>query len=337
MKIGIAGAGLMGRLLSWYFAREGHRVSVFDRDVSGKSSAAFVAGGMLSPYSEVLSHSNEFFPMARQAMNAWDVLLPQFDDQSWFYATGSIVLSHDNDVSELQQFKKHVLHKTHLENITPMSSDIEQELNLNRGFVFEREGYIDTGAFLRHLLECSGKIKLYNGMNIVGVQPNCIQIEGQLNRYYDWVFDCRGFGGNEHYPQLRLVRGEIISLFAPLVNITRPIRLLHPRYRVYIVPRPNNHYLIGASEIEADDLSPISVRSTLELLSSAYSVHSGFSEARIVATRCALRAALPNNLPHIVVRDGMTAVNGLYRHGYLLGPLLLQKITQGVFHYAGVV
>ena len=32
MNIGIAGAGLMGRLLAWQLLRRGHRVTLFDRD-----------------------------------------------------------------------------------------------------------------------------------------------------------------------------------------------------------------------------------------------------------------------------------------------------------------
>jgi len=66
------------------------------------------------------------------------------------------------------------------------------------------------------------------------------------------------------------------------------MRVVHPRYPLYVAPKPNRVYVIGATEIESEDMSPASVRSTLELLSAAYAVHSGFAEARIleVATQC---------------------------------------------------
>ena len=55
--------------------------------------------------------------------------------------------------------------------------------------------------------------------------------------------------------------------------------------------------MIGATEIESEDLSPASVRSTLELLSAAYAVHPGFAEARILELSVQCRPALPDNLP----------------------------------------
>jgi hypothetical protein len=64
---------------------------------------------------------------------------------------------------------------------------------------------------------------------------------------------------------------------------------VHPRYPLYIAPKPGHGvFVIGATEIESEDMSPASVRSTLELLSAAYAVHSGFAEARIRGDRHAV-------------------------------------------------
>ena len=68
----------------------------------------------------------------------------------------------------------------------------------------------------------------------------------------------------------------MIRLHAPEVSLRRPVRLMHPRYPLYIAPKPDHVFVIGATEIESEDTSPASVRSTLELLSAAYSLHSGF-------------------------------------------------------------
>ena len=140
------------------------------------------------------------------------------------------------------------------------------------------------------------------------------------------VIDCRGLGAKVDIKNLRGVRGEVIWLEAPEVNITHLVRLMHPRYRIYIVPRKNNHYVIGATQIESDDSREISVRSCMELLSAAYSVHTGFGEARIINTRANCRPALPNNLPQIHHENGLIRVNGLFRHGFLLAPTLAQEI-----------
>jgi glycine oxidase len=66
------------------------------------------------------------------------------------------------------------------------------------------------------------------------------------------------------------------------------------------------------------------VRSALELLSAAYAVHPAFAEARIVEFGSGLRPAYRDNLPRIAVNNQRIAVNGLYRHGFLLAPALAE-------------
>jgi glycine oxidase len=108
------------------------------------------------------------------------------------------------------------------------------------------------------------------------------------------------------------------------------LRLLHPRHRVYLVPRQDDIIVVGASEIESEDRSPISLRSTVELLAAAHSVMPELAEARVVHTETNLRPALPDNLPHVgqVVGQvpGLTRINGLFRHGWLIAPALVEQV-----------
>ncbi len=145
---------------------------------------------------------------------------------------------------------------------------------------------------------------------------------------FDMVFDCRGLGGKAHFPELRGVRGELFWLHAPNVHIHRPVRLLNPRYSLYIAPRPNATYIVGASEIESEDKSPISARTLLELLSSACYLHSGFAEARLMKTMTHLRPTLADNLPKIKHMPQLIAINGLYRHGFLIAPAIVEDVLR---------
>jgi glycine oxidase len=63
---------------------------------------------------------------------------------------------------------------------------------------------------------------------------------------------------------LRGVRGEIVRLQAPDIELNHMLRLLHPRYPVYIVPRADGKLVVGATTIESEDRSPASVRGVLE-------------------------------------------------------------------------
>lgn len=148
--------------------------------------------------------------------------------------------------------------------------------------------------------------------------------KGVIYDDFDLIFDCRGLGANDRFPQLRGVRGEVIHLEIDGVNLNRPVRVMHPRYPIYLVPRPGNKLLIGASSIEANDSSPISVRSALDLLSAAYSVASHFGEARILTTRTNCRPATPDNLPMIHRDDRIITLNGLFRHGWLMAPAMAE-------------
>jgi glycine oxidase len=109
----------------------------------------------------------------------------------------------------------------------------------------------------------------------------------------------------------------------PEIALSRPVRLLHPRWPLYIIPRAGNRFMIGATSIESED-EGVSVRSALELLTGAYAVHPAFGEARIVDFGAGLRPAFPDNLPRIVIDDSHITVNGLYRHGFLLAPALAE-------------
>jgi len=156
--------------------------------------------------------------------------------------------------------------------------------------------------------------------------------------------DCRGLGAKASQPGLRGIRGEVVRVFAPEVQLHRPIRLLHPRYPIYIAPKEQGVYVIGATEVESEDMSPMSVRSALELLSAAYSVHAGFGEARIVELNTQCRPTLPDHRPRIGVAlsggsesrsstqrslaSHRVSINGLYRHGFMIGPEVVEEATQ---------
>jgi glycine oxidase len=124
---------------------------------------------------------------------------------------------------------------------------------------------------------------------------------------------------------VRGVRGEVIWLDCPGHGLTRPVRLLHPRHRVYIVPRSARDVLVGASEIESEDRSPVSLRSATELMAAAHSVLPALAEARILKLDVNLRPALPDNAPRIEQAPRLLRINGLFRHGWLLAPALVEQ------------
>ncbi|MET0534158.1 MAG: FAD-dependent oxidoreductase, partial [Steroidobacter sp.] len=141
------------------------------------------------------------------------------------------------------------------------------------------------------------------------------------------VIDCTGLAARRTLPDLRGVKGEMLVLHAPDVSISRPVRVLHPRIPLYVVPRGEGVFIVGATMIESDDASRITARSMLELLSAAYALHPAFAEAEIVEIGTQVRPAFPDHLPRIQRVDGALSVNGLYRHGFLLAPALARRVA----------
>ena len=139
--------------------------------------------------------------------------------------------------------------------------------------------------------------------------------------------DCRGLGARSQLPGLRGVRGERLIVCTREIAFSRPVRFLHPRQPLYVVPWGDGRFMLGASVIESEDAGPVTVRSALELLGAAYALHPAFGEAQIVGMGAGLRPAFADNVPKVAVRGGTIHVNGLFRHGFLLAPALAELVA----------
>jgi glycine oxidase len=185
------------------------------------------------------------------------------------------------------------------------------------------EGRIHTVQAMTALAAAAPGATWHWGSPVHTVEPGRLLLADGAVARYDWVFDLRGTAARPQLP-VRGVRGEIFWLQAPGLGLLRPVRLLHARHRVYLVPRAPDLVVVGASEIESEDRSPVSLRSTVELLAAAHSIVPALAEARIVYSETNLRPALPDNLPLIDVQPGLVRINGLFRHGWLIAPGLIE-------------
>ncbi len=339
MKTGIAGAGIIGRLLAFELANAGHEVTLFDKDnAEGLENCSMAAAGLLNPVSELEKSPPLIFQLGFESLkNRWPKIIEQLDPTIYFRSSGSIAISHPQDQAELTQFINTISNRLKQQDLYRLLS--QQELHnlepaltkFTSGYHFPIAGQLDNQAIMQalgnKLRGMKPKIHWHSNTIVNELTPGKINCADKTHPF-DVVFDCRGLGGKSTFSNLRGVRGELIWLHAPGIHIKHPIRLMHPRYTVYLVPRPEQIFLLGASEIESEDMSPISVRTALELLSGIYSLHSGFSEARILKTVANCRPTLSSHLPQIKYREGLIAINGLYRHGFLMAPSLIDEVLR---------
>ncbi len=332
-NIAILGAGLLGRLLSVELANAGCQVSVYDKSSSqNPQSAAFVAAAMLAPLAESVSTEESIVRIGYYSLDRWPQILDLLDEDVFFQQKGSLIVWHHQDTSSAQHFKNQLkktseyIHYSRLAQNLKKDDLLQLEPHLSRqfeeGIFLPEEGQLDNRELLDALLKKGTQL---------GVQYQW-QFTVDLDQFpadrFDHVIDCRGLGSKPNISELRGVRGEVIRIFAPEVDLTRPVRLIHPKYPIYIAPKRNHIYVIGATEIESEDDSPVSVRSTLELLSAAYTIHSGFAEARILESSAQCRPSFKNNLPKIMLQKNLRFihVNGLYRHGFLIAPAVVDRL-----------
>jgi glycine oxidase len=339
MHVGIVGAGIMGLVLAQRLSRLGWGVSLFEQNAAilAANNCSYAAAGLLTPTCEMDKANPLIFALGQQGLqDYWPVILSQLTQPVFFQQNGCIVVHYPQDHNEWSHFELIISSKLSHHNSILLDknslANLEPGLQkFAKGYFFPHEGQIDAQEILMGLatdLQASG-MTFYSNTTVIQVES--FQVKTSHGAYsFDWVFDCRGLGAKQIFKYLRAIRGELLWLHAPEVHLQRPIRLLHPRYSFYIVPRPGNIFLVGATELEAEDYGEISLRTTLELLSSVYCLNSGFAEARILKTVTQCRPALPSNLPAIKSREGLTAINGLYRHGFLIAPSLAEEVLRGI-------
>ena len=314
MQASIIGAGVAGLTCALELAERGVAVEVLERAASlGAGSCSWFAGGMLAPWCELESATPLIAQLGAEGIAWWRERFPGT------VANGTLVVAHGRDLAELQQFGRRTGEFQELGGAELAALEPELQGRFSRALYFASEAHLDPRAALTALASRLAGL----GVSIrFGVEGQAAPTQGQA------VIDCRGLAAREALGDLRGVKGEMLLLRLPELALRRPVRVLHPRLPVYVVPRGDGVYMVGASMIESDEGTRISARSMLELLSAAYALHPAFGEAQILEIGTGVRAAFPDNLPRIRRLGDALYVNGLYRHGFLLAPALARRAAQ---------
>ncbi|MBN3819052.1 FAD-dependent oxidoreductase [Paraburkholderia sp. Se-20369] len=320
----VLGGGLVGRLIAWRLAGDGHRVALYERGgADGERSAAWVAAASLAPLAGAASAELLITELGAASLARWPQWLAELPEPVFFQQHGTLVVWHHADRAEAPLFERRVranapagLLDGGFVSLAGAQVDAAEPAlagRFARGLLLPREGQLDNRQALRAVAA---------GLAERGVDAHWhVAIDANSMPDAHFTIDCRGLGAKPVLPALRGIRGEVARVHAPGIGLTRPVRLLHPRYPLYIAPKQDDLYVIGATEVEGEDMSPVSVRSALELLSAAFSVHPAFGEARILELNAQCRPTLPDHRPALIWDGAATlAVNGLYRHGFMIAP-----------------
>ncbi len=306
--VSIIGAGIAGSWHALLFALGGHAVTVHERsDASMTESTSHWAGGMLAPWCEAESSEPVISRLGLRSLDLWRQHFPQTPFK------GSLVVAHARDRADYERFARMTSNYRRLDAQALRDLEPSLEGRFREGLFYPDEGLVEPRLVLPQLHAAIAKA---GGTIQFQSDANSADLDGI-------VIDCRGLSARDTQGELRGVKGEMIVIETDEVELSRQVRLIHPRFPLYVIPRGDGRFMLGATSIESEDTG-VSVRSALELLGAAYAVHPAFAEARIVEFGSGLRPAFPDNLPRISIDQERIAVNGLYRHGFLLAPALAE-------------
>lgn len=315
-RVVIVGSGIAGlSVASELMDRNVCDIVIIDRAAEiGAKQCSWWAGGMLAPWCERESADAAVVEMGTAATAWWQ------RRASTLTQAGTLVVAPTRDRAELTRFAQRTTNFSRIDEA--WLSEFEPDLagRFREALFFPDEAHLDPRATLHELTGSAKKLGADVRFGTEVLPPS------------DIVVDCRGFAAAPDLKGLRGVKGEMLMIRTTEIRLSRPVRLLHPRHPIYIVPRANGVFMLGATMVETADRSRITARSMLELLGAAYALHPAFAEAEILETGVDVRPAFPDNLPRVIEQGGRLYVNGLFRHGFLLAPAMAKEAADIILH-----
>ncbi|WP_086996126.1 glycine oxidase ThiO [Rhizobium sullae] len=313
MRVLVKGAGVAGLTVAHELCSRGAHVTVVDPNEGLDRAASWLAGGMLAPWCERESAGEAVLLRGLDAADRWDVMVP-----GEVRRNGTLVVAPARDLGELERFSGRTTGYKWLDEEAIAGLEPALAGRFRQGLFFSREVHLDPRRALTRLRERLAT----QGVSFLG-DPG--------ERDFDDCVDCTGAAQIGKADGLRGVRGEMLYLKTHEVDLARPVRLLHPRIPVYVVPRGDGLFMVGATMIESDFDGPVSARSLMELLNAAYALHPAFADATVVETGAGIRPAFPDNFPRAFRHGNTVFLNGFYRHGFLLAPAMAAEAADLVF------
>jgi glycine oxidase len=316
MRVTVIGAGVAGLACATALVERGVSVEVLERSGTlGADAASWLAGGMLAPWCECESAEEPVARLGAEAVDWWSSRVPGVVRQ------GTLVIAPARDTGELHRFAQRTSHFEWLDEAGIGALEPDLGGRFRQGLYFPTEAHLNPRTALS---------ALHQRLMAMGVGVRFGTDYAALPERGGVRIDCRGFAARDRLADLRGVRGEMLVVRSREIVLRRPVRMLHPRHPVYVVPRDDGLFMIGATMLESGEGRAVTARSAAELIGAAFALHPAFGEAEIVELGAGIRPAFRDNLPRIRRRGRTLLVNGLHRHGFLLAPALARMTAEAV-------
>lgn len=355
--VAVIGAGIVGLLTALELRDRGHRVTIDSLGIA--EGATHAAAGMLAPVAEIQHGQSVLWPLMGEAAQLHEQLatdlaarttLPTgYRDQSTLVVgRDSADLGTLHDLTRIQRSTGAEVHELLPSQVRRHEPALARALA--GALLIERDHQVDPRLLAAAVLDILTRPADDAGPPRHGpprhgpppgpppgppvvIRERAITSTEELEA--DHIVLAAGLGvsdidGPHQRLQLPLrpVRGDILrvrapeSLLAPGEDglLTRTVRAIVRGRPLYLVPRDDNHLVIGATSRE-DDLTGPSAGGVLQLLQDAAEILPSVRETELVEVIARDRPGTPDDLPLLGPVPGaehLIVSTGYHRHGILL-------------------
>ena len=334
MKIAVIGGGVAGLFTAWYLAQAGVEVTLYEKDKVGKGTTWWAAG-MLAPINELEFTELELLRAGLKSRELYEEVGKALGDIGLERAgTLEVALNQDDTLNLRRLFDFQKAQGLQVEWLSGAAArELEPMLahHIPNAIWSPNDIQVDNRklvAALEHALRIM-KVEILENAAVQRVYTH----EGQAvetasdTRIFDKVVWATGVAGvpDKKTPfALYPVRGELVELKPPAFPfLKKTVRIWNKVLgRAYIVPK-SDRIVIGATSEEKGMNRTNTAGGLLDILRKGYAAVPGIYELEVKQVNAGLRPATLSRHPVIDQEPGTEVyhVNGLYRHGILLGPL----------------
>ena len=352
----VIGGGIMGLAIGWRLLREGaERVVIFEAGDAGRSSAAWVAAGMLSPRAEAGFEDMDIYEEGLRSLD----LYPQFLDElredggdavPSIDRCGTLVLATNADeareLTRQYDFRKRM--EIPVERLTgdeardrePLLSSkvtgalwLEKDAQINNRqlCLALKEAFLKRGGVLREHCKISAIVTKNGRAEAVRYGDEELTAHSITIAAGAWSSQISGI--TPAIP-VRPVKGQMIGLrMTPQAWLKQPVRTS----RVYLVPKDDGRLLVGATAEEVGFDQRVTAGPIMELLHFAWEIVPAVYELEIEETLASFRPATRDHRAIVGKSEtkNLYYATGHWRHGILMAPLTAIELCREILSSKG--
>lgn len=354
----IVGGGIIGLSIGWRLLREGaEHVTIFEAGDVGRSAAAWVAAGMLSPRAEAGFEDLDLYEEGLQSLELYPRFLEELQEDVGELAPaidrcGTLMCAVNTDQSRAlnRQFEFRMRMGIPVQKLSgyearerePLLStkvtsalwlEADAQINNRKLLIALREAFLKRGGVLREgtpvseIVARDGEVVAVRACDEEEPCETCTIAAGA------WSYK---IGGLMPSIPVRPVKGQMITLrMTPQSKLHGPVRTSD----VYLVPKDDGRLLIGATAEEAGFDKRVIAGSVMELLHHAWELFPAVYELEVEEILAGFRPATRDHRAIV----GPTEIHNLFyatghwRHGILMAPLAAKTISSVILRTKEVI